>query len=267
MFDAVEVWSRWQALRSRGPLVHCITNFVAMEINANVLLAAGASPAMVHAVEEVEDFTAIADSVVVNIGTLSPPWVTAMDLALREARATKKPCVLDPVGVGATPYRTRVAHELLNVHRPTVVRANASEVLALCGSSARTKGVDSVDSADDAVDAAKMLAAEFGVTVVVTGQADRITDGQRVATVRNGSPLMTRVTALGCSLSALIGGFVAVEPDPVLAAAAGTVVYAVCGQVAAASAAGPGSLKTGLLDTLHTLTEAQFLSLAQLEVT
>src|SRR5450631_3261652 len=147
------IYAALEDLRARRPLVHNITNYVAMTLSANVLLALGASPAMVHAEEEVEDFVAIADALVVNIGTLSPSWVAAMRLAIARATALGKPWVLDPVGCGATPYRTKVAVELAAL-KPSVIRGNASEILSLADQAGQAgKGVDSLASADDAVGA------------------------------------------------------------------------------------------------------------------
>lgn len=257
-----QAWAAASRVRQRAPLVHNITNYVAMDVSANVLLAAGASPAMVHAEDEAAAFAEIADAVVVNIGTLSAPWVRAMHAALQVARASGKPSVLDPVGVGATDYRTQTARTLLERHRPSVVRGNASEILALAGAATTTKGVDSTRSAEDAVGAARAMAGAFGVIVVVTGAVDRATDGERVVRVENGHPLMTRVTALGCSLSGLIGAYLAVEPDPLVAATSALAVFGVAGELAAEAAKGPGSLRTALIDTLATLDRSTFERLA-----
>ena len=159
-------------LRVKRPLVHNITNYVAMTLSANVLLALGASPAMIHAVEEVEDFVAISSSLVINIGTLSPRWVEAMRLAAKKAVALGKPWVLDPVGCGATPYRTSVAAELVGL-RPTIIRGNASEIMSLAGAAgAGGKGVDSTAASDAAVSAAMMLAHRSGADVAATGVID-----------------------------------------------------------------------------------------------
>ncbi len=256
MPHATATWASLQAVRERAPLVHNITNFVAMDVTANCLLALGASPAMVHAEEEVEDFVAIASSLVVNIGTLSPPWVAAMARAAARARALGRPWVLDPVGAGATPYRTRTALDLIEL-RPTVIRGNASEILALAGAAAGpTKGVDSTHGTDEAVDAAAQLARSSGAVVAVTGALDRITDGARWREVGNGDPRMTRVTALGCAASAVIGAFLTVEPDPLEAAARALAIFGLAGERAAAVAAGPGSLRWRLLDELALLDEA-----------
>jgi hydroxyethylthiazole kinase len=249
-------WASLQAIRQEAPLVHNITNFVSMEVVANCLLALGASPAMVHAEEEVEDFIAIARSLVINIGTLSPPWVASMKRAAAQASALGRPWVLDPVGAGATPYRTRTALELIEL-RPIVIRGNASEILALAGAAAGpTKGVDSTHSADEAVHAAQQLAQASGAVVVVTGEIDRVSDGERWRKVSNGDPRMTRVTALGCAASAVIGAFLTVEPDPVVAAAEGLGVFGLAGERAVARAGGPGSLRWQIVDELALLDEA-----------
>jgi hydroxyethylthiazole kinase len=253
---AAAAWASLQAVRKGAPLVHNITNFVAMDVTANCLLALGASPAMVHAEEEVEDFVAIASSLVVNIGTLSPPWVAAMARAATQARALGRPWVLDPVGAGATSYRTRTALDLIEL-RPTVIRGNASEILALAGVAAGpTKGVDSTHGADEAVDAAAQLARSAGAVVAVTGAIDRITDGARWREVGNGDARMTRVTALGCAASSIIGAFLTVEPDSLEATTRALAVFGLAGERAAALAAGPGSLRWRIVDELALLDEA-----------
>jgi hydroxyethylthiazole kinase len=239
-------------VRERAPLVHNITNYVVMNSSANALLAFGASPAMVHAVEEVEAFLGISSALVVNIGTLSPAWVDAMLRAARRATEWQVPWVLDPVGAGATPYRTETARTLLAL-RPTVLRGNASEILAVAGEEGATKGVDSTAGTDAALAAAARLANRHGCTVVITGAEDVVTDGTRVVRCANGHPLMPRVTGLGCSLSALVGACVAVERDAVLASAAALACLGIAGEVGAERAAGPGSLQVALLDALFAL--------------
>ena len=209
-----------------------------------------------HAREEAADFVAIASALVVNIGTLSPPWVEAMHQSAQAAGALGKPWVLDPVGCGATPYRTEVAVALAE-RRPTAIRANASEILALAGAAnSSTRGVDSTHTSDEALEAARFLARETGAVVAVTGAIDRITDGRHTLAVANGHPLMARVTALGCAASAIVGAFLAVEPDPVAATASAVALFGLAGERAAAGAAGPGSLRWRLMDELHGLDEA-----------
>ncbi|PYE85348.1 hydroxyethylthiazole kinase [Pseudoroseicyclus aestuarii] len=235
-------------MRETTPLVHCITNYVAMTIAANVTLAAGASPAMVHAPEEVGDFTPLSKALTINIGTLSAPWVLAMRLSAQAARTHDIPWVLDPVAHFATPYRTAVAQGLLALE-PTIIRGNASEIIALSGGAGAGKGADSGDAVADAQDGAADLARRCGCVVVVTGATDFVTDGRRRAMVRGGSDLMPKVTALGCSLTALIGGYAAVAP-PFEASVAALVHFAEAGE-RASGAAGPGSFQVAFLDALH----------------
>jgi hydroxyethylthiazole kinase len=237
-------------LRAQRPLVHNITNYVAMTISANVLLALGASPAMVHAVEEAEDFTAISDALVVNIGTLSPPWVAAMRGAVARATADRKPWVLDPVGCGATPYRTQVAAKLAGL-RPAIIRGNASEIMSLAGAAdARPKGVDSAAGSEAAHEAADALARRTGAVVLVTGVTDLVTDGEDALLVESGHDLMPLSTALGCALSAATAAFAAVE-RPFAAAAAAAAVFGAAGASAAARCRGPGHLPAELCDALY----------------
>lgn len=261
---AAASWASLQAVRQEAPLVHNITNFVAMEVVANCLLALGASPAMVQAEEEVEDFLNVASALVINIGTLTSGQLAAMRRAATRASALGRPWVLDPVGAGATPYRTRAALELIELV-PSVIRANGSEVLALAGTaSGPTRGVDSTHGSDEAVHAAQQLAQASGAVVAVTGAIDRISDGERWLTVRNGDPRMTRVTALGCAASAVIGAVLTVERDPLLAAAQGLAIFGLAGEHAAALAAGPGSLRWQIVDRLALLDEQAVLQGVQI---
>ena len=184
-------------MRADAPLVQNITNYVAMNVMANVMLAAGASPAMVHAPEEVQEFAAIASALTINIGTLSAPWVEAMALAAQAARAAGRPWVLDPVAVGATGFRRKAGARLLALG-PTVIRGNASEILALAGATAAGKGADAADEVAAAEAAATRLAKDNGLVVAVTGPVDFVTDGTRAARIANGHPMMPKITALGC---------------------------------------------------------------------
>lgn len=238
-------------LRQRRPLVHAITNYVSMDVAANVLLAIGASPAMVHAIEEVEEFVSFSDALVVNIGTLSTPWIEAMVLAARRAREHGKPWVLDPVGAGATRLRDAAVARLL-AEKPTLIRGNASEILAVAGASgAAGKGVDAGNTTEEARGAAEALAVASGAVVIVSGAVDHVTDGRRRVALANGDPLMTRVTATGCALSAVVAAFAGVSDDPFEAGVAATAVYGVAGELAAAGAAGgPATFRTAFVDLL-----------------
>lgn len=241
-------------VREVRPLVHNITNFVVMNFTANVLLAAGAAPVMAHAENEVEEMVALAQALVLNLGTLDDAWVAAMLKAGKKAAALGVPVILDPVGAGATRLRTEAARRILNECRVTLVRGNASEILALGGGAAHTRGVDAADGVEAAAAQARELARELGAPVAVTGPVDFITDGRRVLRVANGHPLMGRVTGMGCGATALIGAFAAVEADPVQAAAAALAFYGLAGEHAADEAAGPGSFQVRFLDALQLLT-------------
>lgn len=236
------------ALRNQNQLVHCITNYVAMNIAANVVLAAGASPAMVHASEEMAEFTPICGALTINIGTLSAPWFASMTAAATVANTHNIPWVLDPVAHFITDYRKRAAQELLAL-RPTIVRGNASEILALAGETGSGKGADSGDSVSAARGAAKALAAQYGTVVAITGPVDFLTNGDRHAEVSGGSSLMPQVTALGCSQTALMGAYVATGPafDAALAALAH---FKVAGTAAEKRAQGPGSFQMHFLDAI-----------------
>jgi hydroxyethylthiazole kinase len=239
-----------EEMRAAAPLVQCITNYVAMNVAANAMLAAGASPAMVHAEEEAGEFAAIAAALTVNIGTLSPPWVAGMQAAVRGAQAAGKPWVLDPVAHFATGLRRRTVAELLALH-PTVVRGNASEIIALAGGQSAGRGVDSGDPVEQAEAAAVALARQHGLVVAVTGATDFVTDGQRGAHVQGGSELMPKVTALGCALTCVVGAFVAIRPAaPVDATVAALALFAAAGTQAARKAKGPGSFAWRFLDRL-----------------
>ncbi len=236
------------AIRENGPLVHAITNYVAMDLSANALLAVGASPAMIHAEEEAAEFAGLASALLINIGTLSTPWVRGMESAAEAAQKKGTPVILDPVGAGATHFRRRVCNELLD--RCNVVRGNASEVLALVEEAASGKGVDSTDSAEAVFEAARRMAKDRGLVVAMTGEVDVVTDGQRSARIRGGHPWLTQVTATGCALSAILAAGCAVAPDRYEAALATLALFKDAGERAAEEAKGPGSFRVGLLDAL-----------------
>ena len=240
-------------LRERTPLVHNITNYVVMNNTANALLAIGASPAMVHALPEVEEFAPIARALVINIGTLSPPWVEAMEKAATAANAAGVPWVLDPVAAGATRYRREVSMRLLAL-RPAIVRGNASEIMALAGElGASGKGVDSTEGSDAARDAAQALARRVGCVVAVTGAVDYVTDGTRIAAIANGDALLSRITGMGCTATALCGAFLGAGLPPFDATVAALATLGVAAEQAVVAAKGPGSLQMLLLDALYNL--------------
>lgn len=241
------------AIRLDRPLIHNITNFVVMNTTANALLACGASPIMAHAENEVEEMVAFAGALVLNIGTLTDAWVASMLKAGRRATELGKPIVLDPVGAGATGLRTDAARAILAQARVSVVRGNASEILSLSGQASIIKGVDACNAMEDAARVAGELAMELGVTLAITGPSDLVTDGRRTVLVKGGHHLMPCVTGTGCTASALVGAFHAVDPDPVSAAATALAYFGVAGEMAGAKADGPGSFQMHLLDALHGL--------------
>jgi len=243
-------------IRAQAPLVHNITNYVVMNSTANALLAIGASPVMAHAVEEVEAMVALSQALVINIGTLSTPWVDAMLQAAKQAARLGIPIVLDPVGCGATAFRTATARALIEAARPAVIRGNASEIRALANATGTTKGVDSLHTPDEAFTDAQALSRALGCVVSVSGPVDLIVADDQVARVAYGHPMMTRVTGMGCTASALSGAFVAVNPQPFEAAVQAMVVMGVAGELAAEKAHGPGSFQMHFLDALYGLNDA-----------
>lgn len=247
------------------PLIHCITNFVAMNSTANTLLAIGASPAMLHAVEEVAEFTALADALSINIGTPSSTFAEGMVSAAHTAARTATPWVFDPVAVGATTFRQTLSERLL-AFTPTVIRGNASEIMTLAGLTGRGRGVDSTASADEAMDAAIALAGRQHCIVAMTGEHDIVTDGRKHLRLYGGHALMPRVTTLGCALSATVAAFIAANDDHLSATAAALACFAVTGEQAGRDAAGPGSFQIALFDALYQLTPASLAGAARLEV-
>jgi len=239
-------------MRQRQPLVHNITNYVVMNFTANILLAAGAAPVMAHAVEEAAEMAGLASALVLNIGTLSPPWIEAMKMAGRRA-AGRIPIVLDPVGAGATAFRTETARQLLDELPVTVLRGNASEIMACTGMTAGTRGVDSSAAVSDARLAAEELAVQHRLVVAVTGATDIVTDGRTTIQVSNGHSMMGRVTGTGCAATALVAAFCAASSSTLAATAAALAYFGVAGERAAAVSAGPGSFQVALLDQLHRL--------------
>ena len=253
---AADVAALHAEVKAQRPLVQNITNYVAMTISANVLLALGASPAMVHAVEEVEEFGRITSSLVINIGTLSPSWIASMTLAANTVRAAGKPWVLDPVACGATKLRTATSTALLAL-KPAVVRGNAGEIMGLAGAAgAGSRGVDSLAASDAAIAAGQALALASGAVVAITGEVDYVTDGRRIGAITGGHPLMPLSTATGCALSATVGAFAAVAPA-FEATVAALSLYAAAGSLAGERCPnGPGHLPAELCDALYRLDAA-----------
>jgi hydroxyethylthiazole kinase len=242
-----------ERMRHASPLVQCITNYVAMNYAANVMLAAGASPAMVHAPEEAGEFARLASAVTINIGTLSSPWLDGMCSAAAAANETGKPWIFDPVAHFATAFRRDAVEQLLALH-PTVIRGNASEIMALAGDVSAGRGVDSGDSVEQAEASAIALSRQVQCVVAVTGEVDFVTDGQHAVRIGGGSPLMPQVTAMGCALTCLVGAFAAIAPqDPLLATVTALACFSAAGTQAAQESSGPGSFAWHFVDALAAL--------------
>ena len=254
MTHSQTIWQDLSAVREKAPLIHNITNFVVMNVTANALLALGASPIMAHAKEELEELIGIASALVLNIGTLDPAWIESMESAALLAGRRGVPVILDPVGAGASRLRTQTALNLIQIQRPAIVRGNASEIMALAGASGVTKGVDSVHGTEDAEDAARSLALSTGSVVVASGAIDFITDSKTAFYISGGSPLIPRITGMGCTSTALLGAFAAVAASPLAAAIDGMAIMKVAAELAAQKAQGPGTLQVHFLDALCNLT-------------
>ena len=238
-------------LRERKPLIHQITNYVVMNETANATLALGALPVMAHAPQEVEEMASGAGALVLNIGTLSEHWIEAMLLA---GKASKGPIVLDPVGAGATRYRTETAKRLLEELDVAVVRGNPAEVATLAGRKAEIRGVESIAADGSLADLARLAARALGCVVAATGPTDHVSDGERVIAISNGHELLGTVSGTGCMSTAVTGSFLAAKPsEPLEAAAEALVAFGVAGEEAARDARGPGTFHANLYDALYNL--------------
>ena len=240
-----------RGISSQKPLVHHLTNYVTVNLVANTPLLTGALPVMAHSSEEVEEMVGLASALVVNIGTLDPPFVEAVLLAGRRANERGVPVILDPVGAGATSFRTSTAELLLSEFDVAAVCGNAGEIATLAGLAAEVRGVESLRG--DAREAAKKAARTWGITVAATGETDYVSDGEHTLAVSNGHPLMGHVVGSGCASTAIVGCFAAVG-----GAGAETVAYALAyfgraGEVAAGGAREGGTFEPQLLDALAEL--------------
>jgi hydroxyethylthiazole kinase len=245
-------------IRRTSPLIHNITNFVVMNSSANILLAIGASPVMAHCISEVEEMASLANALVLNIGTLDENWVASMIRAAKTANLKSIPVVLDPVGAGATRLRTEVTKKIISEAKISVLRGNASEIFSLVSAAVKTRGVDSSLSMNNEIlDAAKEIAVKMECVIAISGKDDVITNGKRTYRVSNGQPIMTRVTGIGCGLSAVTGAFCAAAPEDLLmATAAAHACYGLCGDLAIKVSDKPGGFFTAFLDTLYSVDAA-----------
>jgi len=251
--EKIDIGAFLEAVRGQKPLVHHLTNWVTIYDCANVLKVFGASPVMAHAKEEVAEMSAISSALVLNIGTLTVELVKAMKIAAKSANSKDIPVVLDVCGAGATQLRDKSCFELLDDCRISVIKGNASEIARIAGERVRTKGVDSSNVAVNLQKLAKQLAAQRNCVVVITGQADIISDGKRIMLVDNGDPLMAHVVGTGCMAASVIGAFCAVGKDLVLASASGLACFEIAAELAARTAKGPGTFKEHLFDRIYKL--------------
>lgn len=248
------------AVREHPPLTHCITNSVVTNFTANALLAMGATPAMVDIVSEAGPFATVASATLINLGTPTPEQQQASREAAVAVTAAGTPWVLDPVAIGALPVRTALAHELLEL-RPTAIRGNASEIIALAGAGSGGRGVDAVDTPDAALSAATTLARASGSVIAVSGAVDLVTDGLTMIRIANGDALLTRVTGGGCALGAVMAASLAagraLEISPLECVAAAALSYAIAAERAAAVASRPGSFAVAFLDAIDAIGESE----------
>lgn len=245
-----------ETVRERNPLVHNITNVVVTNFTANGLLALGASPVMAYAKEEVAEMASIAGALVLNMGTLRQEEVEAMLIAGKSANMHNVPIVFDPVGAGATSYRTEVARHIPSEVKLAIIRGNAAEIANVIDEKWEIKGVDAGGGNGDVVSVAKQAAEQLNTIIVITGKEDVITDGERTFILRNGHPILTKVTGTGCLLTSVIGAFTAVEKDYVKAAVAAVTFYGVAAEIVASKTVeqGPGSFQIELLNQLANVT-------------
>ena len=254
--DKISIIDQLRSIKIHRPLIHNITNYVAMEISANALLALGASPIMTAAVDELEEVVNLAQALVINIGTLDTELLNSISLAQKLAVKLGLPIVFDPVGVGASRLRYQAAEQILQqgVH---IVRGNASEILFLANkrNANANKGVDSLHESQEAIDAARLINQRYQCCVAISGATDYVVDGQQITTSSHGSEYATRVTGMGCVSTALIGAFAAVNPDRVSATSHAMVAFGLAQEYAAKLAQGPGTFLPHVLDGLYNLSE------------
>jgi len=250
-----------EKIREKGPLVHHLTNYVTVNDCANITLAIGASPVMADDINEVKDMVSLASSLVINIGTLNSRTVESMLAAGKKANERGIPVILDPVGAGATPYRTEIAKKILGDIKLSVIRGNISEIKALCGLDSVTKGVDAAEAISDdkdkisaEMDFARKAAKKLKAIIAITGAIDIITNGECLYTVENGHKIMSRVTGTGCMCSSLIGSCLGTGEDSLTAALSGVAAMGIAGEVAYEKVKeknlGTGSLKVYIIDEI-----------------
>ncbi|MBS4175126.1 hydroxyethylthiazole kinase [Bacillus sp. FJAT-49736] len=256
-----------QKVRAENPLVHNITNVVVTNFTANGLLALGASPVMAYAPEEVGDMAKIADALVLNMGTVTSATVEAMIIAGKSANAHDVPVIFDPVGVGATPYRSEMANRIVSEIKISLIRGNVAEIASLAGIQAEVKGVDAVGIQGSPMDIAIQAAQKLQTFIVITGKEDFITDGHTTYVIQNGDAILTKVTGTGCLLTSVIGAFTAVEEDLMMAAVSAVAAYGIAAELAVAKILTkvPGNFQIELLNQLSAISEQDIIEKALVE--
>lgn len=239
-------------IRLTHPLIHNITNLVVMSTTANILLALGASPLMAHAKEELEDIVQLAQALVINIGTPDEIWLAAIEQAQRAALKRGIPIVFDPVGAGASAYRSAAALNILK-QGVDIIRGNASEIMALLDTSITTRGVDATQASHSAVASAQTLAQHYQCIVVVSGKIDFIVNTTQTVALDYATPLLTKVVGMGCSLTAIIACFLTVNPNFFNAAVHAMAWMGLVSELAEKKSSGPGSFYYHLLDSFYSV--------------
>lgn len=241
-------------LRTQNPLVHCITNMVVANFQANGLLSLGASPIMADSIEEAAEVAAVSSCTLLNIGTLDRSAVESMLAAGKSASLNGRPLILDPVGAGATAFRKRTVATLLEEMDITLIRGNAGEIASIAGVGWKAKGVDAGVGEADIAETAKEVARRHRCLVAVTGETDIVTDGEKIIRVTGGHPFMSRVTGMGCLLSAVCAAFLSVGASaPIETTAYSLAFYKKAGEVAAERASGPGDFAVHFINALFQL--------------
>jgi len=241
--------NKLKKLKDTKPLVLNLTNYVTMDFMANTLLALGAAPIMTTSDDELEELVQLASSININIGTLDEPFIKRCYLAATLAKQYQKPLILDPVGAGASLIRTKTASQLIEY--ASIVRGNASEIIALANQVGKTLGVESTNTKIEAQDIAIKLANRYGVTIVVSGSIDFITDGKRNSEIPFGSSLMPLVTGMGCTLTSVIAAFKNTSDDSFESSVLATLYFGLCGQLTEKQVRHPGQFRTTFIDNLH----------------
>lgn len=241
--------SSFLQINQQKPLILCLTNYVTMDLMANSLLALGAAPLMSESMEELEELVSISQVVYINIGTLNDIFMERAVYAGQIANSLKKPVILDPVGSGASKLRTSASTKLLSL--ANIIRGNASEIISLSGLNGVTKGVETAHQVENAIDTAVSLAQIHRKTVVISGPEDFVTDGIQSHTLPFGSPLMPLITGMGCTMTAVLSAFVAVNPNHFEASSAATAYFGLCGQLTHLQTQAPGSFRQAFIDNLY----------------